>query len=403
MGDFRFYEHRGGAAPTVQDILESTRVPAVSPTSAAPAAATPEATDSGLYALYQQPNRAQSRAEMMRSVAFRPQSAGTRDFAAPIMAFMAGKEMRKAREFDDAQQAEIKEFKERKKNWEQVRANQQALQAERQKFQEFLPSFQQDYAQRYRQLVASKAENPQAEMSKYAADRMNQWAKDNQITNLPYFKSMNLWQGGQATFLASKDGKNFKQGKIINGNVMIDKDGVMVPAGDDWVDRGMMGAQTAQQRAEGAGLRGKEHRYLTPKGELITATSPEAAIKAGANRVMMDVYEPDEFGESIKKTQIYSLPGMAPDEQPPAEEPPAPAPAPKQPSAFGQAMRAVAGSIMPMGSQVADVAARAAGAPRRQQVPQQRIPAAGGAQQPTTDKAGRPIYQGPDGNWYYQQ
>lgn len=284
----------------------------------APPVPGPEPSSGGLYSIYSQPNPYRNQAEGLRQMAFRQQPAGAVDFASPIMAFMAGRAGAKESAFERDRASQIKDYEDRRKKWESVKNNAELLNAEKARFKEFMPTFQTEYNQRYRSAEAAK-QDPQKAVAGWAAERVNKWAKENGITNVAYFKALNLWGDGTATFLASTDGKNFVNGKMLStGEAVIpDGQGGWKPA-DGYIPvkdfKEMMDAKSAKTRAEAAGRGGVMSQptdlYKSANGQAFRFKgSFEDAVKKGA--VKMQIKSIDDLGTTTEWVSVSGAPAPA--------------------------------------------------------------------------------------------
>lgn len=286
----------------------------------------PAPDTSGLYAIYGRKNPHTAKAAIYGEAARQPGGTGI-NFAAPIAAFMAGRETAKSVEFEKQKDADIASFMKRKEAYDKIKNDRDTRQANAKYLAETVfPAAQQEYATVLKDTKDDKA------ASSAAAKVANQMAADQGIPT-PEVVAFNAWKGA-TTFAVRNDKGEISTAIYKDGAMQVqDQKGDFKTPTEKWMSvkdlSDLMDAQARSQRGMTSGLKGKEHIYLTANGELLHSTDPEAAKKQGAVKVMVDTNDED----GVKVTKEYFLPGMGPKGAQPAL---AAAPASEKPGVMGR-------------------------------------------------------------------
>lgn len=168
--------------------------------STVPAVATPAPSGSGLSALYSRSNPYGGKGEMLASRAFRD-TGNQRDYAAPVLAYLAGKKMKQAEQFTEKRNKDVDAYISRMEMSDQVRANKELLAEQEKLFNKVgVPAIQKTYITEYRRAKDQgwDVNKAQEAASKAASTFANEWANKYGMVGLPFIEDMVLFQGGTA-------------------------------------------------------------------------------------------------------------------------------------------------------------------------------------------------------------
>jgi len=320
-----------------------------------PEGITPAPDTSGLYAIYGKKNPYSAEANRYSAMAGMDMGGRLGQLPGIVATALAGRAAKKSEAFEKERGAKIDAFLARKEAYDKIKNDRDARQSNAKYLSETVfPAAQQEYAR-----VLTESKDMQA-ASAAASQVANKMAADQGIP-APEVVAFNAWKGASSMSVINDKGKTttaiYKDGAMLVQN---DK-GDFEPPNEKWLSlkdaASMLDSQARQQKSQTSGLKGKEHIYLTPKGELITSTDPEAARKQGANRVMMDSYGEDGF----RTTKEFFLPGMAPADEAPAAEAAPQAEQPSQPGMISRGIKAVGNAISGRPGGVARAAASMGG------------------------------------------
>lgn len=390
-------EGEGYGGPYRPD-YQSPNVPAQEPMSVPVSQAggkiVPSGDTSGLYAIYGRKNPHAASADRYSRMSGMDMGGRLGQLPGIAATFMAGRAEKKSQSFEEDRAAKVDAILARKEAWDKIQNDEAAQRRALEIFKkDVAPEAYKAFTTTYRQTKDYKA------ASKAMADSANAINKERGLA-IPLFTSISPFADGELAF-----GYTPKTGEIFEGR--IDKNGnfgkknsknEIVPTDDgDMLFDSYVKLQdarnketdtaTRQLRAGTAGLKGREHGYLTAAGELFYSTDPDEAMKRGAVKVRSDVTK-DGFKETVEDW----LPGKAPAEAPEQPEPQA---VPAGPSP----MRAAAGAVA---EQLRPSAGGMAGAVGRMVSGQPQAAAPQGQPQPLRDANGKEIYKGPDGKFYYR-
>lgn len=346
------------------------------PVSEAAGKITPSGDTSGLYAIYGRKNPHAASADRYSRMSGMDMGGRLGQLPGIAATFMAGRAEKKSAEFEQDRASKVDAILARKEAWDKIQ-NDEAAQ------RRALDTFEKDIApEAYKAFSSVYSETKDYNAaSKAMAEAANAKVSERGLP-IPMFKSISPFAKGEfAMIWDNAEGKPV-QGMIDkNGNLgKKDADGKIVPADkNDMLFDSYTKLQdarnketdtaTRQLRAGTAGLKGREHGYLTAAGELFYSTDPDEAMKRGAVKVRSDVTK-DGFKETVEDW----LPGKAPAEAP---EQPAPQAAPQGPGPLQRAAGAVAEQLRPSGGGMAGAVGRFVGGQPQGSSPQQAQPAQG--------------------------
>lgn len=274
-------------------------VPVVAtPTPSVPVVATPTPSGSGLSALYSRSNPYGGKGEMLASRAFRD-TGSQRDYAAPVLAYLAGKKMKQSEEFTEKRNKDVDAYISRMEKSDQVRANKELLAEQEKLFNKVgVPAIQKTYITEYRRAKdqGGDVNKAQEAASKAASTFANEWADKNGLIGVPFIEDMVLFQGGTAFRGREYDAKrktfsNIATYKTIpSGQVMKnDGRGNWIPAENVFSlgevlqhEQSEITKDSAKRMIESSGESGKSMAYYNAKGEYSGHFSnPEKAYEHG--------------------------------------------------------------------------------------------------------------------------
>jgi hypothetical protein len=267
---------------------------------------------------------------MLAQRAFRD-TGNKRDYAAPILAYMAGRKMRQESEFDENKNADAKAYLERMDKAEQVRANKAMMAEQQTKFQsEGMPHIQKAYMATFRMVKDQTKDEAKAQQaaSEAATSAANDWGNKNGMAGMPFIKNMVMFKDGAAFRGQEYDAKtksflppaNYKT--IPSGQVMKDDGrGNWVPAENIFSMSEVSSRETAEaakMRANNGGSGGKNKEQLYGKMDQWGKFQPvgyfrsqDEAMNKGATHLKNAIYN-DEGLQQTDYSELFRDKSQAP-------------------------------------------------------------------------------------------